>query len=63
MTPLDTVRQTLQRHGWLAGMTRDPSICCCEHKIIGSGAVFFQSVGLLWCNECSGWQQIRKPYK
>ena len=35
--------------------------CHCDHKLTGTGAVFFQSTGWLVCNECKGWQRIRKP--
>lgn len=38
----------------------NPRICTCDHKLQGSGAVFFQSVGLLHCSVCRGWQLIRK---
>lgn len=60
---LTTVRQTLQRHGWLDGMTPEPSICCCEHKAQGTGAIFLDSVGVLYCNECRGWQVIKRKLK
>ena len=56
-----TVRQILSRHGWTDGMKREPNICTCDHKLQGSNAVFFQSIGLLFCNGCEGWQMIRKP--
>lgn len=32
-----------------------------DHKLIGTGAVFYQSTGLLQCALCHGWQLIRKP--
>lgn len=38
-------------------------ICECKHEIGGSGAIFFQSLGILYCNECKGTQPIRKPIK
>lgn len=39
----------------------NPIECGCDHKLTGTGAVFFQSVGLLKCANCTGWQLIRKP--
>lgn len=60
MTQLAIVRQILQQHGWLAGQTPEPSICNCNHRLQGTG-VFYQSVGLIWCPDCTGWQLIRKP--
>lgn len=35
--------------------------CSCDHKLQGSGAVFLQSIGWLYCSNCKGWQRIRKP--
>lgn len=35
--------------------------CECDHKLQGTGAVFFQSIGWLYCVNCRGWQRIRKP--
>lgn len=35
--------------------------CNCDHKLQGSGAVFLQSIGWLYCSNCKGWQRIRKP--
>ena len=39
-----------------------PKVCEHDHKLMGT-AVFYQSVGLLQCAECKGWQLIRKPIK
>lgn len=39
-----------------------PKVCEHDHKLQGTG-VFYQSVGLLQCAECKGWQLIRKPIK
>lgn len=36
-------------------------VCECDHKLNGTGAVFFQSLGILKCAECNGFQAIRKP--
>lgn len=37
--------------------------CSHKHKLQGTGAIFYQSVGLLQCSICEGWQFIRKPVK
>ncbi|QDP67452.1 MAG: hypothetical protein Tp138OMZ00d2C19078221_24 [Prokaryotic dsDNA virus sp.] len=45
-------------------MTRphyDSRECYCDHKLAGTGAVFYQSTGWLYCTVCEGWQRIRKP--
>lgn len=34
--------------------------CRHKHKMQGTGAVFFHSIGWLQCNKCKGWQRIRK---
>lgn len=45
-----------------AGFSGGPATeCPHDHKLQGTGAVFFQSVGLLRCSLCYGWQLIRKP--
>lgn len=38
-------------------------VCNCKHEISGSGGIFLRSYGVIYCNECSGLQQIRKPIK
>jgi len=38
-------------------------VCSCKHEISGSGGVFLRSYGVIYCNECSGLQEIRKPIK
>jgi len=38
-----------------------PKLCRCDHKLQGTGAVFYQSTKLLQCSNCHGWQMIRKP--
>ena len=40
-----------------------PNECHCDHKLQSTGAIFFQSVGLLHCSVCRGWQKIRKGIK
>ena len=40
-----------------------PKACECKHEILGSGAVFFQSEGYLFCNNCRGIQMIKRPIK
>lgn len=34
--------------------------CNCKHKLQATGAVFYQSVGLIECVNCRGWQFIKK---
>ena len=38
----------------------NPKLCACDHKLQGTG-VFYQSVKLIQCTTCNGWQAIRKP--
>lgn len=35
--------------------------CRHKHQLQHTGAVFYQSAGLLQCVRCYGWQEIRKP--
>lgn len=37
--------------------------CTHSHQLQHTGAVFYQSVGLMQCGICYGWQLIRKPIK
>lgn len=37
--------------------------CRHKHKLQDTGAVFYQSVGLLECVRCGGWQEIKKGIK
>jgi len=37
--------------------------CHHQHQLQGTGAIFYQSTGLLSCSLCGGWQLIRKPIK
>lgn len=37
--------------------------CSCDHKLHNTGGVFYQSVGLIDCANCGGWQAIRKGIK
>lgn len=46
--------------GWTPSQP-NPAECHCDHKLQGTGAVFYQSVGLIQCAECGGWQGVRKP--
>ena len=39
----------------------EPAECICDHKLQNTGAVFFQSIGILHCADCRGWQLIRRP--
>jgi hypothetical protein len=56
-----TLRERLETFGWLDEPKCEPRSCLCDHKLIGTGAVFFQSQGILRCNNCDGFQLIRKP--
>lgn len=44
----------------LAFSSLPPIECGCKHKLLGTG-VFFQSVGLIYCLTCNGWQEIKNP--
>lgn len=35
--------------------------CRHKHKLMGTGAVFLQSVGILRCEKCKKYQAIKKP--
>lgn len=37
--------------------------CRHKHELQGTGGVFYQSVGLMQCGICGGWQLIRKPIR
>ena len=37
-----------------------PVPCDVNHKLTGT-AVFYQSLGVLQCNSCGGYQAIKKP--
>lgn len=39
------------------------AVCECDHKLTGTGAVFYQSSGWIYCTVCGGWQPIRRPIK
>jgi hypothetical protein len=57
-----TLRKRLESLGFADTLTPDASIeCLHDHQLIGTGAVFYQSTGLLQCDHCKGWQLIRKP--
>ena len=53
-------------HGLAASYGRPPfqvwSNCGHSHSLTGT-AVFYQSLGVLQCNKCSGYQAIKKPLK
>ena len=55
------MKGTAQRQGF--GPDGDGKECRCDHKLIGTGGVFFQSTGWIYCVNCTGWQKIRKPVK
>jgi hypothetical protein len=57
-----TLSNRLKLLGFADTLTPDANIeCLHDHQLVGTGAVFFQSTGLLQCNHCKGWQLIRKP--
>ena len=41
----------------------NPIECEHKHKLQGTGAVYYYSVGLIQCVECLGWQLIKKQIK
>jgi len=45
---------------WFTGED-DPKECRCDHKLQGTGGIFYQSLGFLKCAKCNGYQAIRKP--
>lgn len=53
----------LARAADFIGPKSTPTECKHDHKLQGTGAVFYQSVGLLQCGQCGGWQKIRKPVR
>lgn len=38
-------------------------VCSCKHELSGTGAIFLRSYGVLYCNECSGLQKIKREIK
>lgn len=54
---------TLQDRARAFSGEHSPAKCRHKHKLQGTGAVFYQSAGLLQCSRCGGWQLIRKPIK
>lgn len=38
-------------------------VCNCKHELSGTGAIFLRSYGVLYCNECSGLQKIKREIK
>lgn len=56
------LRSLLEFHGYADIWTPSSTIeCQHDHQLAGTGAVFYQSTGLLQCVDCKGWQLIRKP--
>lgn len=53
--------QVLQKCAKSLGFSE--KVCSCKHEISGSGGIFLRSYGVIYCNECYGLQQIRKPIK
>lgn len=56
------IRELLVRFDWISP-TEGAVMCMHNHKLGGTGAIFFQSQGLLYCNLCKGFQLIRHPLK
>ncbi|MNQ95381.1 hypothetical protein D3C85_1109360 [compost metagenome] len=48
---------------WAKNLGCLPKACECKHELEGTGAVFFQSEGYLFCNNCRGIQVIKRPIK
>lgn len=46
---------------WAKSLGCLPKACECKHELEGTGAVFFQSEGYLFCNNCRGIQIIKRP--
>ena len=40
-----------------------PKTCRHKHRLQNTGGIFYQSVGLMQCAKCRGWQEIRKGVK
>lgn len=56
--------QKVNRRGDYQHTTQPPEhykTCHCKHKLQGTGAIFYQSTGYLYCTICTGWQHINKP--
>lgn len=51
---------TLTERVTLFSREPNPKTCTCKHQMAGPGGVFYQSVGLIHCTRCKGWQLIRK---
>jgi len=60
MSELERITELLKRHSWLEDLTEPPAICQHNHKASGTGAVFLDSQGILFCNECRGFQIIKR---
>jgi len=59
----DTPPELTRRVQAFTGSNTPVTECHHQHQLQGSGAIFYQSVGLLSCTLCGGWQLIRKPIK
>lgn len=55
------VNETQRKAASFSG-ENSPKVCEHDQKLQGTG-VFYQSVGLIQCTDCKGWQLIRKPIK
>jgi hypothetical protein len=54
---------TLQERARAFSGEAKPKTCRHKHRLQGTGAVFYQSVGLIQCTSCYGWQLIRKQIR
>jgi hypothetical protein len=43
------------------GLSESPELCGCKHQLQGTGAVFYQSIMVLYCINCGGFQTITRP--
>lgn len=57
------IRTLLDRFQWLKPDDLAMPLCAHDHQLANTGAIFFQSQGLLYCNRCKGFQLIRHPLK
>ena len=54
--------ETLLKAIKIFSQEENPKICACPHELQGTG-VFYQSVLLIQCITCNGWQKVRKPIR
>jgi len=59
----DTPSELTRRVQVFTGNQAPVTECHHQHQLQGTGAIFYQSTGLLSCSLCGGWQLIRRPIK